>query len=70
MHGFVVHTKYELAPPYPRFYAKFFLKLDGVVVVNTGDSLVAISVDIEDNHGGFGFGLYSPRVARTMSTIR
>ena len=69
MHGFAVHTKYELAPPYPIFSPKVFLKLDGVLVVNTGDSLVAVSVDIEDNHGGFGFGLYSPRVARTMSTI-
>lgn len=69
MHGFTVHTKYELAPPYPTFAPKIFLKLDGVAVVNTGDSLVALSVDIEDNHGGFGFGLYSPRVARTMSTI-
>ena len=69
MHAFTVHTKYELAPPYPSFMPKVFLKLDGVVIINTGDSLIAISVNIEDNHGGFGFGLYSPRVARTMSSI-
>ncbi|KAK2152086.1 hypothetical protein LSH36_340g06043 [Paralvinella palmiformis] len=68
-HAFTVHTKYELAPPYPSFVPKVFLKLDGVVVVNTGDSLIAMSVDIEDNHGGFGFGLYSPRVTRSMSNL-
>ena len=68
-HAFTVHTKYELAPPYPSFAPKVFLKLDGVVVVNTGDSLVALSVDIEDNHGGFGFGLYSPRVTRSVSNL-
>ena len=68
-HAFTIHTKYELAPPYPQFSPKVFLKLDGVVILNTGDSLIAISVDIEDNHGGFGFGLYSPRVVRTMSSI-
>lgn len=68
-HAFTVHTKYELAPPYPSFVPKVFLKLDGVVVVNTGDSLVAMSVDIEDNHGGFGFHLYSPRVTRSESTL-
>ncbi|ELU17060.1 hypothetical protein CAPTEDRAFT_214693 [Capitella teleta] len=43
--------------------------MDGVVVLNTGDSLVALSVDIEDNHGGFGFHLYSPRVTRSESTM-
>ena len=68
-HAFAVHTKYELAPPYPSFAPKIFLKLDGVLIINTGDSLLALSVDIEDNHGGFGFGLYSPRVARSMSNI-
>lgn len=68
-HAFTVHTKYELAPPYPPFSPKVFLKLDGVVILNTGDSLIAISVDIEDNHAGFGFDIYSPRVARTVSSI-
>ncbi len=43
--------------------------MDGVLIINTGDSLIALSVDIEDNHGGFGFGLYSPRVTRSMSNI-
>ena len=68
-HAFTVHTKYELCPPYPSFAPKIYLKMDGVLIVNTGDSLIAISTDIEDNHGGFGFGLYSPRVTRSMSNI-
>ena len=39
--------------------------------MNTGDSLIAISVDLEDIHGGFGFGfaLYSPRVTRSVSNL-
>ena len=68
-HAFTVHTKYDLAPPYPSFVPKVFLKLDGVVVVNTGDSLVALCVDIEDNHSGFGFHLYSPRITRSVSNL-
>ena len=39
------------------------------MVVNTGDSLIALSVDIEDNHSTFGFGLYSPRLARSVSNL-
>ena len=69
VHAFTVHTKYELCPPYPSFAPKIYLKMDGVLIVNTGDSLIAISTDIEDNHGGFGFGLYSPRVTRSMSNV-
>ena len=68
-HGFTVHSKYELAPPYPVFAPKVFLKLDGVVILNTGDSLIALSSSIEDSHGGFGFPLYSPRVGRGSSSI-
>ena len=66
-----MHTKYELAPPYPIFAPKVFLKLDGVVVMNTGDSLIALSMDLEDNHGAFGFGvgLYSPRVTHSISNV-
>lgn len=41
--------------------------MDRVLVINTGDSIVALSTDIEDNHGRFGYSLYSPRVA-TCST--
>ncbi len=38
-------------------------------MLNTGDSLIAMGVDIEDNHSGFGFGLYSPRVTRSVSNL-
>ena len=73
MHALTVHTKYELAPPYPSFAPKVFLKLDGVVVINTGDSLVALSIQVEDNHGGScggEFGLYSPlHVSRSVSSV-
>lgn len=68
-HAFTLHTKYELAPPYPSFAPKIYLKIDGVMIVNTGDSLIALSVDIEDNHSTFGFGLYSPRLARSVSNL-
>ena len=37
--------------------------------MNTGDSLVALSVQIENNNGRCGFALYSPRVARSDSNI-
>ena len=68
-HSFTVHTKYELSPPYPAFCPRVFLKVDSVVIINTGDSLIAMSVDIEDHHGGFSLGLYSPRLCKTLSTL-
>eukprot|EP00058_Branchiostoma_floridae_P017120 XP_002602608.1 hypothetical protein BRAFLDRAFT_81882 [Branchiostoma floridae] len=43
-HSFTLHTKYELAPPFPPFHPKVSLKLDGVIVLNTADSLVALSI--------------------------
>ena len=39
------------------------------MILNTGDSLIALSSNIEDNHGGFGFALYSPRVGCGSSSI-
>ncbi|XP_064624795.1 DDB1- and CUL4-associated factor 15-like [Lineus longissimus] len=47
-HGFTVHTKFELAPPYPFFFPQTHLRIDGVAVMNTGDSLIAMSVELED----------------------
>lgn len=59
-HGLTVHTKYELAPPYPSFAPKTVLKIDGVVILNTGDSLMAISIEL--THGNQPvFRLFSPR---------
>ncbi|XP_074642049.1 DDB1- and CUL4-associated factor 15-like isoform X2 [Tubulanus polymorphus] len=48
-HGYTVHTRFELAPPYPFFTPKTHLKIDGVAVMNTGDSLIAMSVDLDDS---------------------
>lgn len=44
-HSFTVHTKYELAPPFPVFSPRVHLKADRIAVFNTGDSLVAFAVD-------------------------
>ena len=46
-HGYAVHTKYELAAPYPLLFPKTHLRMDGVAVMNTGDSLIALSVELE-----------------------
>ncbi|CAH1773548.1 unnamed protein product [Owenia fusiformis] len=45
-HSFAVHTKFELAPPFPFFTARTSLSIDGVAVLNTGDSLIALSVEL------------------------
>lgn len=46
-HSFCVHTKYELTPPFPVFFPKVQLKCDGQVILNTGDSIVALHVDLD-----------------------
>ncbi|XP_060075439.1 uncharacterized protein LOC132555113 [Ylistrum balloti] len=45
-HGFSVHTKFELTPPFPPFAPRTQLKINGVAVVNTGDSIIALHVAI------------------------
>lgn len=45
-HSFCIYCKYELAPPFPSFIPQIQLKMDGVVVLNTGDSLVALDFRI------------------------
>ncbi|XP_071953874.1 DDB1- and CUL4-associated factor 15-like [Antedon mediterranea] len=64
-HGFAVHTKYELSPPYPSLSPKHSLAKDGLVVLNTGDALIALSVKL----GEFGTGssFYSPLVSGSTS---
>lgn len=44
-HSFCLHTKYELTPPFPVFFPKVQLKCDGQVILNTGDSIVALHID-------------------------
>ena len=45
IHSYSVHTKFDLAPPFPIFLPRVQLKADGIVVINTGDSIVAFQVD-------------------------
>lgn len=46
-HAFSVHTKFELTPPFPPFGPRTQLKIDGVAVINTGDSIVALTVNVD-----------------------
>ena len=57
-HGFAVHTKYELAPPFPSFSPKHSLSKDGVTVLNTGYSIIALAVSL--GKGSPCSSLYSP----------
>ncbi|XP_022109934.1 DDB1- and CUL4-associated factor 15-like [Acanthaster planci] len=70
-HSFAVHTKYELSPPFPSFSPKHSLAKDGVVVLNTGDSIVALAVNVGDQDLPSG-SLYSPLLtpSRGSSTHR
>lgn len=44
LHDFSVHTKYELTPPFPPFTPRVQLQINGVAIINTGDSLIALQV--------------------------
>merc|ERR1719319_90774 len=46
-HGVTVHTQFDLVSPFPRFEPKVSLKRDNCVVVNTGNFLHSITVDLE-----------------------
>ncbi|KAH3853973.1 DDB1- and CUL4-associated factor 15-like [Dreissena polymorpha] len=46
-HSFCLHTKYELTPPFPIFFPRVQLKCDGQVIINTGDSVVALHIDLD-----------------------
>jgi len=46
-HSFIVHTSYEVAPPYPPFLPHISMVCPGVVVFNTGDSLVAVDIAVD-----------------------
>ena len=48
-HKFAFHTKFELTPPFPPFCPRTQLKIDGIAVVNTGDSIVAMAVCVGDS---------------------
>ncbi|XP_071484568.1 DDB1- and CUL4-associated factor 15-like [Diadema antillarum] len=67
-HGFAVHTKYELAPPFPSFSPKHSLSKDGVTILNTGYSVIALAVSL--GKGSPCSSLYSPgnSSARSIAT--
>ena len=46
-HSFCFHSKYELTQPFPIFCPRIQLKCDGQVILNTGDSIVALHVDLD-----------------------
>lgn len=46
-HSFCFHTKYELTPPFPVFTPRVQLKCDGQVILNTGDSIVALHISLD-----------------------
>jgi len=47
-HGATVHTQFDLVSPYPRIEPRVSLKVPGTVLINTGNYLHALSIDIED----------------------
>jgi DDB1- and CUL4-associated factor 15 len=47
LHGVTVHTQFDIVAPYPKFEPKISLKRDNCVVVNTGNFLHSITVELE-----------------------
>jgi len=47
IHGLTVHTQFDLVPPYPKFEPKISMKRNNTVVINTGNFLHAVTIDIE-----------------------
>lgn len=50
-HGLTVHTMFSVFPPYPAINLSFALKDENRIIVNTGNSLHVLFVDLEDNNG-------------------
>lgn len=48
-HGLTVHTMFSVFPPYPAINLSFALKDENRIIVNTGNSLHVLFVDLEDN---------------------
>ena len=62
-HSFCFHTKYDLTPPFPVFSPRVQLKYDGQVILNTGDSIVALHIDMD------GIDINSKRPANEGSAV-
>lgn len=50
-HGATVHTSCDIVAPYPTFEPPICMKLDGTVVLNTGNFLHVLKIDLENNRG-------------------
>jgi len=68
-HGMTVHTQFDLVAPYPKFEPKISLKRDNCVVVNTGNFLHSVTVDMEqltgdqeDDHDGLHYSLHTHKL--------
>lgn len=53
-HSFVLHTHYEVAPPYPPFMPHISMVCPGIAVFNTGDSLVAVDIRVDTDESCCG----------------
>lgn len=49
-HGLTVHTMLSVFPPYPAINLSFALKDENRIIVNTGNSLHVIFIDLEENN--------------------
>lgn len=48
--SYIVHMKYTLLPPFPLFIPSIQLKLENAILLNTVDSVLAITVNQETKH--------------------
>ncbi|XP_076353579.1 uncharacterized protein LOC143248774 isoform X1 [Tachypleus tridentatus] len=53
-HSMTIHTNYILVPPFPPFSPSLCMKKDGLVLINTGDNLIALEVELI-RHNSLGF---------------
>ncbi|XKL62715.1 hypothetical protein PGB90_002548 [Kerria lacca] len=49
-HGLTVHTMFSVFPPYPAINLSFALKDENRIIVNTGNSLHVLFIDLEENN--------------------
>ncbi|XP_064106523.1 uncharacterized protein LOC135215584 isoform X1 [Macrobrachium nipponense] len=47
-HGITVHTSFEMVPPFPRFLPNVQMKREGFVVLNAGNFIHVLSVELEN----------------------
>lgn len=52
-HGLTVHTMFSVFPPYPPINLSVAVKDENRIIVNTGNCLHVLSIDLEDTCEGF-----------------